>query len=411
MRISSWLVRAILVGSSVALPACLNIFASSHADAAFPGARGLLVFVRQDDRARDLWVARENGTGIRPLTSLDEASAFAPSWSPDGRRVAYFTGGPPARIWVVSAGGGESTRLRPRGTVPDYMPAWSPDGSRLVFASSEPGRPRMMDLYVMNVHGENRRRLTTIGRPAIVAAPAWSPDGTKIVYELNGVLHLISSKGGKRGTRLLKGQDPAWSPDGRRIVFTRKPRAFVMHLQGRLVHTLPEELTLDSDGGPAWAPTGDAIALGVDVSLTEDPVCPSPRIEVVDSEGSGRRKVLPPPCPGDHEPDWQPVCTLYGTSGNDRLLGTPGNDVICALRGNDRVAAGAGNDVVIGGDGDDIIFGGRGTDRLFGSGGDDRLFGTADQDVGRDVVNGGPGRDFGKLTPGLDQPWELERTG
>jgi hypothetical protein len=362
--------RGALYGSCALLASVITL-TPSGAKAAFPGVDGLIVFARQADRARDLWVVRADGTELRRLTALKEASAFGPTWSPDGRRVAYFVGGPPARIFVVGSRGGKSVSLSSKSTVSDYMPAWSPDGSRLVFASSQPGKPRMTDLYVMHANGKNRRRLTRIGRPAVVDVPAWSPDGTKIVYELDGVLHLISSRGGRRGERLVTGQDPAWSPDGRRIVFTRKPRALVLHLDGRVVHSLPDDLTLDADGGPAWAPTGDALAVAVDLSLSEDPICPNSRVEIVDAQGTGRRKLLPPPCPGDREPDWQPVCTLYGTDGDDRLIGTSGNDVICGLGGNDRIAGLSGDDVIISGDGDDVIFGGPGTDRLFGSAGDE----------------------------------------
>jgi hypothetical protein len=91
-------------------------------------------------------------------------------------------------------------------------------------------------------------------------------------------------------------------------------------------------------------------------------------------------------------------CTVFGTSGPDRLRGGPGPDVICGFGGNDRIAGGggadvlhggSGDDVVVGGSGDDVLYGGLGRDELVGGRGDDR----SDGGAGADAVIGGPGAD------------------
>ncbi len=74
------------------------------------------------------------------------------------------------------------------------------------------------------------------------------------------------------------------------------------------------------------------------------------------------------------------VCTITGTTGDDRLVGTSGNDVICGK---------GGDDILIGLAGDDILIGGRGNDRLIGGDGKDTLSGGA----GDDEIDGGPGAD------------------
>ncbi len=114
-------------------------------------------------------------------------------------------------------------------------------------------------------------------------------------------------------------------------------------------------------------------------------------------------------------------CTIIGTVAPDRLRGTPGPDVICGLGGNDVIFGLGGNDVIYAGPGDDVVEGGSGNDRIYGGSGDDRLsggFGNDRLDGGRghdvllggpgadvllardgtrDVVNGGPGRDSGRI--------------
>lgn len=127
------------------------------------------------------------------------------------------------------------------------------------------------------------------------------------------------------------------------------------------------------------------------------------------------------------------LCTIVGTVGPDTLRGTPGPDVICGLGGGDVILGLGGNDVIYAGPGDDIVDAGSGNDRVYGGSGNDRLAGgfgndTLDGGRGRDVelggpgadmlvardgekdtVNGGPGRDRGRIDRGLDGRVSVER--
>jgi hypothetical protein len=124
---------------------------------------------------------------------------------------------------------------------------------------------------------------------------------------------------------------------------------------------------------------------------------------------------------------------LHGTPGDDVLVGTPRNDVIYGHGGNDVIRGRGGNDLVIGGAGRDWLDGGPGRDRLFGGaggdtlvggaggdrlrgdGGRDRLFGRGGADLlvardgQRDTLDGGPGRDEGRLDGRLDRALSIER--
>ena len=73
----------------------------------------------------------------------------------------------------------------------DISPTWSPDGKRIAFVSERDG---LYEIYVMDADGRNEKRLTygygdenDAGRPT---ALAWSPDldSQRIVFELQRAL-------------------------------------------------------------------------------------------------------------------------------------------------------------------------------------------------------------------------------
>jgi TolB protein len=100
-----------------------------------------------------------------------------PTWSPDGRSIAYTAYGPRVPQILVS-----NIYLGTRDTLTDdksqaFLPVFSPDGTKICFMSDRDGQ---MDIYVMNRDGSLVRRLTT--NPAADSTPTWSPTGTQIAF-------------------------------------------------------------------------------------------------------------------------------------------------------------------------------------------------------------------------------------
>ena len=150
-------------------------------------ARTKLTFISDRDNERvvdtvetrtgkEVYVSDYDGANQMRVTANRRLNV-TPSWSPDGRAIAYSSY---ARIHpqIIVSNVYQGTRQ----TLTDektsaYMPVYSPDGSRIAFMSQRDGNS---EIYVMNRDGANVRRLTN--NVAADVTPTWSPTGTQIAF-------------------------------------------------------------------------------------------------------------------------------------------------------------------------------------------------------------------------------------
>ncbi len=128
-RSARW--RAAGAAALVALTALLGAGHTGRAQASYPGADGLIAFVR----AGNIYTIKANGPGLHRLTSGGHDSG--PRWSPDGSRIAYLDRG---NLWIMTAAGRGKTQIThaaPRYS--DARPSWSPNGRYLAFVETEQG--------------------------------------------------------------------------------------------------------------------------------------------------------------------------------------------------------------------------------------------------------------------------------
>lgn len=182
------------------------------------------------------------GSGVvEQLTSADRADV-SPEWSPDGGSIA-FVGSPPRAVGASESPDSDIYRLNvATGAVnlltqhrdPDYGPTWSPDGRQIAFSSTRNAAPDSTEpapeIYVMDARGRGERRLT-YRRSAHDVAPQWSPDGDSISFleyrgdaqEARGHLRVMRADGSSdrvlTEANEVMAWDPTWSPSGRTIVF------------------------------------------------------------------------------------------------------------------------------------------------------------------------------------------------
>jgi len=164
-----------------------------------------------------------NGRGLKRVTRkepLEETSESDPAVSPDGRRIAisasaYCDPGWAGHLAVIDTTGRPTSDLRKGRSLSgaDIQPSWSPDGRRIAFVSWDFLESLRSALYIVNRDGSGLRRLTQ--STFETGEPAWSPDGQWIAFHKEGGLHLIRHDGsGLKRVPRTKAMDmsPAWLP-------------------------------------------------------------------------------------------------------------------------------------------------------------------------------------------------------
>jgi len=212
-----------------------------------------------------------------PLTSY-QGWEMGPSWSPDGRMIAYshIVNGS-GEVALLSLGGTEPLILT-HDPADNVNPRWSPDGSRLAFVSD---RGRGSDIYLMPSTGGVERKLAETHIPILeraqdwffaLGSTPWSPDGSELVFSRiagNGEISLWKVDMESRAEMRLTvppagGADlsAAWSHDGERIAFSRRDATGFALWQVPSGGGDPQPL-LDHaqfDMMPAWSPDDRRIA-------------------------------------------------------------------------------------------------------------------------------------------------------
>ena len=190
-----------------------------------------------------LYVMNADGSGLRNLMQIAAVAYFSshPVWSPDGRTIY-------AGRYLISTDGSGARKL-------PYIPliaVWSPDGRQIAFVGNRAtglpgpglGPRRLRDLRHERRRERNRRLTHNVGYDG---APACGPpDGRKIAFQSHrrfggskAEIYVMNADGsGKRNPLRNPANDgsPSWSPDGRRIGFVSnrdgRPEAHVMNADG-----------------------------------------------------------------------------------------------------------------------------------------------------------------------------------
>ena len=225
-------------------------------DAVAPPQSVLTVTFARDG---ELYSTDTSGTTPVPLMPLGE-SGYEPSWSPDGRYVAFTRALPSDyQIFVLDTRSGIETPLT-AGPRDNFSPAWSPDGGAIAFLSRSKDSTGDATLNVIASNGTGQHELGTAHY--YVRAPRWSPSGRQLVATDSAIeATIVDAATGTVVRVLAAGMSPAWSPDGKTIAFVCSGNSgaaiCLIDVSGQNQRVISDS----ADYQPAWSPDGTHLAV------------------------------------------------------------------------------------------------------------------------------------------------------
>jgi TolB protein len=248
-----------------------------------------IAFISEWEGDPEVYLMDRHGDHLQRLTN-DPGQDSYPTWSPDGRQLAYIHLGDNngdgkitledgTMLRVMDLENGQNKTLA-RFSGLAFALQWAPRGDRLLLGvvedtdgngQLEPGAD----------HGVVRAISVTSGQAVILTAEAvpfyqisWSPDAERVAFAQGPQpfsLCTVSSRGGQPSCLIQgAGQALAWTPDGQRLTYARTStmgtELMTIPVQSDAEAT-PEPTSLTAKPLPAyiiahlaWSPQGDKVA-------------------------------------------------------------------------------------------------------------------------------------------------------
>jgi hypothetical protein len=176
-----------------------------------------IAFDSDRDGERGVYLARHDGTNVRRISGPGYAAV--PTWSPDGRRIAYIRAeehNPKVwNLWVQPIDSDRATRLTSYRYGQPWSASWFPDNRRICYSHED-------TLVVLDLESGASRTFASPVPHRLVRTPAVSPDGRDVIFQVfrQGAWLLDLRDGSMRPVLAdPTAEEFAWSPDGRRVAF------------------------------------------------------------------------------------------------------------------------------------------------------------------------------------------------
>jgi Helix-turn-helix domain/WD40-like Beta Propeller Repeat len=227
-------------------------------------AVGTAMFSRPGDDSGVVRAGGGAGDTMLRITKIvdDTANSFHLRVSPDGERIAFDSDRDGIRgVYVADSNGSEVRRVSGEGFA--AVPSWSPDGKRLAFVRAEPSRPNVWNVWTLDLAGGGAMHQITSHESGQPWGASWFPEGNRLAYShadrlivrdlIAGTERVYPSP--RRG-RVLR--TPIVSPDGRRMIFhVERDGAWLLELADGSMRRVLEDPTAEEY---AWSPDGSRFA-------------------------------------------------------------------------------------------------------------------------------------------------------
>ena len=154
---------------------------------------------------------------------------------------------------AIADSDGHNEQIIYESSKPLMSPSWSPDGKQLAYVSFTRGR---QEVYVQNVISRETKRVSSF--QGLNGAPVWSPDGKRLALTLSKdgnpeiyVVNLANSQFTRITRHYAIDTEAAWLPDGSGLIFTSdrggSPQLYQVELSRQGVAGRPKRLTFDGN--------------------------------------------------------------------------------------------------------------------------------------------------------------------
>jgi hypothetical protein len=296
-------------GTSLGLAVALSADGNT---AIIGGDGGAWIFQRT---SYDIYAVAVKSGFVFHLTHLANSDEYNPSWSPDGRRIAFDvlpSAGGIQSIGIVDLLSGNTVMLR--GGEGGNNARWSPNGRLLAFDHAPTGNPAVV---VVPSFGGIPRTVVTDAE-----TPDWSPDGKRLVYHrISDNSIRVTDLEGTSDQLVTYGVTPVWSPRGGWIVFTLND-GIIWKIQitySGKPQGAPQLVASDAgwNSAPNWSKDGKTLVFGRDPTRHPYyPIAAEFDIYTVPEEGGTPTKLVGKDNFGDYDPCYSPRDLFVAFAGN-----------------------------------------------------------------------------------------------
>jgi Tol biopolymer transport system component len=181
---------------------------------------------REEGTGFQIYIMNADGSDQKRLGDVQPGDNSHPSWSPDGSQIVFQSKRDTNSnllddnfdIYLMNSDG-SGVNILTTHEADDTEPSWSPDGRKIAFLSERSGQD---EVYLMGPDGANLEQLTELS--VLKSELSWSSNGRYILFEGDGDIYTIEAET-KEATKLISISDsneatPTWAQNDNFVVFS-----------------------------------------------------------------------------------------------------------------------------------------------------------------------------------------------